>query len=367
MKAAPGNMYRYDDFFVTELFEDIGRLILGESSDSESIWNRLCELALANSPAVAEYWRRTERGRGIPDSAFRGASPYLFPDREPARTFSTSGTTSALRGQASYSPRGMELMDLSILENARCHILAGLDRPAIIRLVPPANAAPSMVMAYGMELIASTLGHPELSDVVIGERGIDYPRLTATMHAAIASGAPTVLIGASFAFVNLCHQLEERGQRFALPPGSRVIDAGGFKGRSRTVGVDEMRKLIMRTFGVASDGFVNLFGMTELASQLYDARDVCVGPLEQRPKGSTRFVQPRVRDAHTMALRDNGLGLLEVVDLCLLDRPPVLLTGDWGICTPDGVAVVGRVERGQSRGCSLTLDELTGPSREHHA
>lgn len=369
-------MYRYDDSFVTGLFEDIGRLILDASAgsasiantsiDRTSIWERLCELAIANAPEVTAYWHRTERGRGIPDAAFKSSPPYFFPDREPARSFRTSGTTGSLRGSASYSPRGLELMNLSILENARRYITAGLDRPAIIRFVPAARAAPQMIMAHGMELIAETLGDPTLSAVVIGAQGVDYERLLAALERVERAGVPAVLIGASFAFVNICEQLERDGRRFALPAGSRLIDAGGFKGLAREVGVAELRALITRTFGIAPGCFMNIFGMTELASQLYDAHDVSIGPLGQRPKARLPFVEPRVRDVDTMALRPEGRGLLEVVDLCILDRPAAVLTGDWGIGTSQGVAIIGRIERGQSRGCSLSLDEITGSARAHH-
>jgi hypothetical protein len=142
------------------------------------------------------------------------------------------------------------------------------------------------------------------------------------------------------------------------------VDAGGFKGRSRVVGVDGLRAALGRVFGIAADRCINLFGMTELASQLYDAADVAVGPLGERPKGRLTFVEPRVRDAHTLAPIERGSGLLEVADLCILDRPHVVLTGDRGIACAEGVAIAGRVERGQSRGCSLTLDEMTAGGGE---
>jgi len=355
----PHGSYHYGSSFVNELFVDIGRLVIGEHADSGSILTRLCELTAANSSVAAEYWDATEHGRGIPDSAFKSASPYLFEDCAPTRTFTTSGTTAATRGSVSYSPLGMELMRLSIVENARRHILHGLNRPAVIRFVPTEEAAPGMVMAYGMELIATTFGEPELSDVVIGPHGVDCNRLARTLKRVIAEGIPAVLIGGSSAFVNVCASLAHENVSFELPVGSRVIDAGGFKGVSTTIRIDAMRKALSATFGIADDGFVNLFGMTELASQLYDSVDQPIGPLGERPKGRLPFVEPRVRSTETMEFVDGCTGLLEVIDLCVLDRPPVLLTGDLGIATEQGVAIVGRVEKARSRGCSLTLDEIT--------
>jgi hypothetical protein len=357
--------YDYRDPSLVTLFEDMGCLVTGESVDRESVEARLLEIAEANAPELATYWRHLGRGVGIPDTAFKQRAPYLFPEEPPVRSFATSGTTGSARGRAPYSKRGLALMDLSIHHNARRHIIGALEAPAIVRLVPPERAAPEMVMAYGMERIAGDFGDPELSASVVTSSGVDLPALRALLDRAEREARPVVLIGGSFAYVNICERLEGMGVRWSLAPGSRAVDAGGFKGRSRAVDVAELRALIARSFGIAPEACLNLFGMTELASQLYDARDVAVGPLGERPKGRLPFAYPRVRDAHTLALRDAGPGLLEVVDCAVLDRPCAVLTGDVGVATPDGVAITGRVQRGTSRGCSLTLDALTSGAAAH--
>ncbi|XXU27112.1 hypothetical protein WMF36_45535 [Sorangium sp. So ce887] len=350
----------YRDPLVQRLFTMISDLLADGAGEPSAIHEQLLDLTSANSPEVRDYWRRTTRGLGVPDVAFKGSSPYLFPDEPAARTFRTSGTTRSDRGSAHYSARGLELMDLSILTSARRHVVAGLESPVILRLVPPEHLAPEMVMAHGMELIARTFGHRELSTSVLSPSGVDLALLGSRLDAAVAERLPVVLIGGSFAFVNVCDALEAQGRAWSLAPGSRMIDAGGFKGRSRAVGVDELRAVARRVFGIAAEGCVNLFGMTELASQLYDAADVAIGPLGERPKGSTPFVAPRVRDARSLSVRTEGPGLLEVVDLCVIDRPHVVLTGDLGVARGGGVAITGRIERGQSRGCSLALDAMTG-------
>lgn len=349
----------YRDAFVTRLFDDIAELIAHDAGAPAAIEARLFELGRANSPAFADYARRAPRGLGVPDSAFKLDSPYYFADEPPARTFRTSGTTGQSRGAASYSLRGMQLMDASILRQARSQIVRDIERPMFVRLVPPESLAPEMVMAHGMELIARELGHAELNACVIGARGVDYELLTARLDHAAREGLPVVLIGGSLGFVNVCAELEARRLRWCLPHGSRVVDAGGFKGRARGTDVEGLRALLQRTFGVPASACLNLFGMTELASQLYDAADDALGPQGERPKGRTSFVWPQVRDAHDLDLRAHGSGLLEVVDLCIIDRPHRILTGDRGIASERGVAVAGRIERGQSRGCSLTLDALT--------
>jgi hypothetical protein len=365
MRIAPGSAarIRYRDRLVAELLDDMHALIAGDGSLRSSVKERQRELSLVNSAKVGDYWARTSSGFGIPDCAFRDELLYLFPEEEPARIFSTSGTSGRRRGRAAYSPAGLALMNSSILKNAAAHIMSGLERPAFIRLVPTEEAAPEMVMAYGMGLIERAFADPGLSASVVGPSGVDNERLRTLLDRAVHAGVPVVMIGASLAFVNVCEQMERAGCRWELPEGSRMVDAGGFKSHFRTVGVDELRRLAFRSFGIAPENCRNIFGMTELASQFYDAADCPVGPNGERPKGSSDFARMRVRDPTSFALKDRGKGLLEVTDLCILDRPPVVLTGDIGIAAPTGVAVIGRIER-KPRGCSLVLDDLTAEASD---
>lgn len=348
----------YQDPFVTRLAEDIHSLLGGEDLLKDSILQRLLELNCANSPEVSAYWQRTSHCTGIPDTAFKGSSIYLFADESPVRTFLTSGTSSGERGTAHYSRRGLELMNASILANAQRHMFGGLERPAVIRLVPAVETAPVMIMAYGMELISAAFADPELSGSVVDERGVDYHRLEQLLRRAIADSRPVVLIGASFAFANVSERLERDNLRFQLPPRSRIFDAGGSKAQSRVINVEELRSKLERTFGIPPSMCRNLFGMTELASQLYDSTDVPLGPRGERPKCNEAFVECLVRDPDSYASKPRGVGLLEIRDLCILDRPPLVLTGDIGIASPEGVAVIGRVES-KPRGCSLVVDRWT--------
>jgi hypothetical protein len=350
----------YRDPHLETLCADIARLIVGQSTDGVAVRAGLDELTRANSPRTVDYWRRTRPGLGVPDSAYKADPPWLFPEEEPARVFRTSMTTGGVPGQVPYSARGLELMDLSIVTNARAHLMAGLDRPAVVRLVPEEAAAPGMVMAHGMALIARTFGHPTAGACVLTGAGIDLAGLRTVLDRAVAEQRPVVLIGATFAVVNLCALLVEEGLSWSLPPLSRVLDAGGSKGRAREVTVADLRAGIADRLGVPPSAHLNLFGMTELASQLYDAADEAVGPAGERPKARERFVRPIVRDPLTLEPLDAGRGLLEVVDLAALDRPCAVLTGDWAVAHPAGAAVTGRVERARGRGCSLALDAVSG-------
>ncbi|CCH31438.1 acyl-CoA reductase [Actinosynnema sp. NPDC047251] len=348
----------HDDPHVTGLFERMAALVTDQAGDPAAIHEELTELAVANAPDVARYWKQVGTGVGVPDTAYKDGGPHLFPDEPPVRVFRTSGTTGSVRGVVRYSRLGLVLKGLAVKANARRHLLVDGVRPVVVRFAPTERAAPDMAIAFDMARIQEECGDPELSTAVIGASGVDYPLLARTLDAAVATGRPVVLIGATFAFVNICDRLEAEGRRWELPAGSRMYDGGGFKGRSRVVPVDELRATVRRVFGVG--GFGNIFGMTELANQHFDGADVPVGPLGERPKESRPVAGPRVRDPRTREYLAHGPGLLEITDLSLLDRPHVLLTGDVGIATAHGVAIAGRIAGSTSRGCSLSLDEMTG-------
>lgn len=352
-------MIDYRDDTVSRLARDMEDLIDGRTS-ADSVLARLLDLAQQNCEPFARYSERFGVGIGVPDRAFKSGSPYLFPSVEPALTFETSGTTGLQKGRAHYTPLGARLLRATILAGARQNIVADLERPAIVRLVPTRDSAPCMVMAYGMQLIEETYGDPRASGSVIGPSGIDMERFAHLVERAVAADQPVVLIGGSFAFVNLCERLRALGKHWKLPRGSRMVDAGGFKGRSRSLHVEELRALARETLGISA--FTNIFGMTELASQLYDAEDRPLGPSGERPKRTLPHAWPRLRNPADLQLMAAGTGLLEVVDLCILDRPCVVLTGDLAVGDHAGVALAGRIRGSGSRGCSLTLDALTGPA-----
>lgn len=348
----------HDDPHVHRLFERLALLATDRQGDPDALHEQLVELAVANSPEVARYWKQVGTGVGVPADAYKDGGPHLFPDEPAVREFRTSGTTGAVRGRVRYTRLGLALKGIAIRANARRALIPDPVKPAVVVFAPSEEAAPDMAIAFDMARIREECGDPHYSASVIGAGGVDYDLLARTLDRAVADEVPVVMVGASFAYVNVCDRLEAEGRRWELPPGSRMFDGGGFKGRSRVMRVDDLRDSVRRVFGI--ERFGNIFGMTELANQLYDSSDEPVGPLGERPKAWQHFGGPRVRDPRTREFVTEGRGLLEITDLSLLDRPHVLLTGDLGIAHRDGVAIAGRVAGSTSRGCSLSLDELTG-------
>jgi hypothetical protein len=143
------------------------------------------------------------------------------------------------------------------------------------------------------------------------------------------------------------------------------MHAGGFKGRSRVVSGAELRDQIEQRLGVPTDHCVNLLGMTELASQLYDdtLRASVAGRAPTPGKVNPPWTRTVVVDPITLEpVPDGEPGLLVHLDLANIERPAAIRTLDVGRVLVDeagrGFEVLGRTHDAEARGCSLSIDDL---------
>jgi hypothetical protein len=156
--------------------------------------------------------------------------------------------------------------------------------------------------------------------------------------------------------------MRDRGMRHRLRDGSRLMDTGGFKGRSREVGRDELRATYLDLLGLPPTHCINEYGMTELCSQFYDAslRDAIV----RRTLGPDRKVVPpwvRTEVVHPETLDpvpDGTTGLLRHTDLANIGSVIAVQTEDVGVIVDGGFRVIGRTAGAQPRGCSIAMDDM---------
>ncbi|MCB9780294.1 MAG: hypothetical protein H6742_17125 [Alphaproteobacteria bacterium] len=351
------------DAWTDARFDELARRLFSAQIDAIPAWAALARARGVTAAGVG-HWRELPP---VPTRAFKRWPLFAGPGA-PVHEFHTSGTSLAnAPGRALFGQAGLRAMAASIRANARVMLLP---EPAaatrILVLAPRPELAPHMIMAHGMAQLVAEHGLPG-SRFLVGEGGLDVPGLMGELAASSAGeGPPLTLIGASFGFVHLLDQLEARDTRFVLPAGSRLMDAGGFKGRSREVGYDNLLAGFQARFGLPAERCVNLLGMTELASQLYDnvLRDGVAAP---RFKVCPPWVRTEVVDPGTLQpLPVGARGLLRHVDLANVDRPFVVQTDDLGERLPDGPGgevrfrVFGRATPDGSRGCSITVDEMAG-------
>jgi len=188
--------------------------------------------------------------------------------------------------------------------------------------------------------------------------------LKRAVEACTGRGTPVLLGGTAFSFAHLLDQIDE--SEIPLPPGSVIVETGGFKGRTQAVPRAELYAGLSRTFGLPLARIVNEYGMTELLSQFYEPVLLEGGPAdpEERRHIGPPWVRTSVRDPISLApARDGEVGILCHVDLANLDSVSAVLTEDLGYAVEDGFRIVGRAELAEARGCSLLAEQLVAAAR----
>ena len=176
------------------------------------------------------------------------------------------------------------------------------------------------------------------------------------------------ICGGSFGFVNFFDYCRGNGLKFRLPSGSRTLDAGGFKGKSREVKREEFVSECEAFLGIKKEYSINLLGMTEISSQFYDntLRNFHRGVNSPRAKVNPPWTKTLVVDPDTLEpLPPGQMGLLRHFDLANRGHIAAIQTDDLGRMTPEGFEVFGRSKEGEARGCSLTIDEMTHIQKEY--
>ncbi len=167
-----------------------------------------------------------------------------------------------------------------------------------------------------------------------------------------------LVLGTSFAFV---HLVDSVGQdSFHLPRRSRVMQTGGYKGRSREVPPDVLRGDLARVFGLDLRSIVGEYGMTELSSQFYERTlyeaDAPLGLYAEPPWARVLPVDP-----DTLApVSEGAVGIAKIIDLANVDSAVAVLTQDQVRRVGDGFELLGRAPGATPRGCSIAIDELLG-------
>lgn len=344
-------------------FEKLALELFAYQFETIAPYQRLCR-GQGLTPERVRAWRQIP---AVPAEAFKVHALFAGElEVERVRTFRSSGTSDPARAsQAHFSAGGLELMNLAVAEGARRSLFAelGARKLRLLVLAPSPEQAPHMIMVNGMAHLMRCFGL-EGSGFLVGDKaGLDVAALLEELRRCQEREVAVALVGSSFGFVHFFDWLEGRGERLALPQGSRLLDAGGYKGRSREIGRDEFVAWASRLCGVPAARVVNLLGMTELASQIYDAIDEGGGGRRKLPPPWMRsdVIDPRRRgEGGPRVVADGELGLLRHFDLTNVERPAMIQSEDVARRVGDGFEILGRAKGAEPRGCSLSAEDLGG-------
>jgi hypothetical protein len=226
-------------------------------------------------------------------------------------------------------------------------------------LFPTEQELPHSSLAHYLALALRHFGGAG-SGYYLGPQGLDPVGLCMMLRAAERAGEPCALLGASYAFVHVLDALRAAGECFRLPAGSRILDTGGYKSQSRELPLEEFYARLSDTFGVPRSLCINMYGMTELSTQLYDDGNAVLPSVKSGP----HWIRSRLVDP--LSGRDvprGERGVLVHCDLANFNSVTTILTEDVGVAVDGGFLLLGRAEGAQAKGCSLAVQEFLDATR----
>ena len=208
----------------------------------------------------------------------------------------------------------------------------------ILALLPAYLERSGSSLVYMMDHLIKESKHPDSGFYLD-----NLDELASLLEKRNADGHPTLLVGVSFALLDLAEQYP-----MVLSENIVVMETGGMKGRRKEMVRSELHEQLKKAFGLGA--VHSEYGMTELLSQAYS-------------KGEGLFTCPPwmkilIRDPNDpLSLLGTGQsGGINVIDLANLNSCSFLATGDLGKVHEDGsFEVLGRFDHSDIRGCNLLV------------
>lgn len=320
-------------------------------------YRRLCGARDA-SPDSIQRWQDIP---AVPAAAFKDFDVTSLPPEQRCRVFQSSGTTNQSPSRHFHDAESLAIYEASLLPWFESHLLDSSAIPTnqmhCISLTPPASGVPNSSLVHMFETIRNHFAWRKSAFTgQVGPDGAwtaDLEKTLAALDDAIATDSPALLLGTAFNFVHLLDHLMAANRRLRLPDGSRVMETGGYKGRSRALPKTELHSLITQWLGIAPECIICEYGMSELSSQAYD-RSFEDSPATDRifrfpPWARAQIISPEIG----REVAEGETGLIRIFDLANVRSVMAIQTEDLGVRPGDGFELLGRAALAEPRGCSL--------------
>ncbi len=322
-------------------------------------YRRFCE-ARGVSPDKIEHWSEIP---AIPAVGFKELELTSLPPDQRMRVFHSSGTSEQRPSRHFHDAESLSLYEASLLPWFRAHLLDGwlstdkISESHLIFLTPPPEAAPNSSLVHMFATIRR--GSPSATSYFVGTIGpdggwtVDAQQTAAILGKRDSADRPTMLLGTAFGFVHLLDWLKDQNIKLKLHSGSRVLETGGYKNRSRSMPKSELHSLIAKQLGILPANIVSEYGMSELSSQAYDAV-AGTGNFAPRifqfpPWARAQIISPETG----REVGEGETGLIRLFDLANVRSVMAIQTEDLGIRRGGGFELLGRAGLAEPRGCSL--------------
>jgi hypothetical protein len=380
---------------VEDGFNELARELFALQFKLNAPYRVFCQ-AQKITPEKIGHWAEIP---AMPAVGFKELDLTSLPVEERARVFYSSGTTGQTRSRHFHDAESLSVYEASLLSWFGVNVLgeavcvrvragdgcpAGEGNPPLpgpllppreerektmrfVMLTPSGAQAPHSSLVHMFETIAREFAPEDSSFTGYTESNGDWSldlEKTASRLRTFGEGAkrstrgacappencPVMLMGTAFSFVHLLDFIAENEMPIKLPAGSRVLETGGYKGRSRVLPKAELHALITEWLGVPRSRIVCEYGMSELSSQAYD-HPASSGErvFHFPPWARARIVSPETG----REVGEGETGLIRIFDLANVRSVMAIQTEDLGVRRGDGFELIGRATQAAPRGCSL--------------
>jgi len=247
--------------------------------------------------------------------------------------FLSSGTTG---NQSKHLVSDLSLYEKSF-RNAFQLFYGDITDYCILSLLPNYREREGSSLIYMVDDLIKSSKHPKSGFYLS-----NYKELSATILELEKKGEKTLLIGVSYALLDLAKNYPIKLKNTIL------METGGTKGKRKELLKEELHKILKEAFSL--ENIHSEYGMTELLSQSYS-------------KGNNIFKSPPwkkvlIRDVNDplSILGNNRSGGINIIDLANMYSCPFIATQDLGKLHEDGsFSVLGRFDNSDVRGCNLLV------------
>ena len=338
-------------------FEELALRAFNAQFQHNVAYRHFCE-AKNIVPEKVEAWDHVPM---VPATAFRYLSLVTGSPDAVEAVFHTSGTKSAKVAPGRHLVSRPSLYRASLLPTFRKYLVPDVSKIRFVSLIPSPIESPNSSLSYMVGAAAEAMSS-EVHWVVNRDGVLNATGLRKVLDDAALQGEEVLILGTASAFVHWLDQL--RGEELRpLPPGSRIMETGGFKTRMRYITKEQLHESLAAAVGLEPDRIVNEYGMTELLSQLYESR---LTEWDERQEGHMPppWLKVRALNPTTLApVEEHEPGLLAFFDLANLGSVCHVLTEDVGYVRDGNIHLEGRFSGSEPRGCSRAMDDLMAVNR----
>ena len=295
----------------------------------------------------------------MPTAGFKELVLTTFPAPDAAKIFQTSGSTSVNKGAHFFDT--LRLYDAAIVPPFRKYLVPDRERLSFYFLISPPAETSHSSLSYMMGVVNTHFANQEGRYFMRKEELLFEPLLRDLRR----ERQKVFLLATAFSLKGFLDFLRTKKIRLRLDEGSRLMETGGFKGRTKEISKSALYIECGERLGLKKEYCVSEYGMTELSSQFYDTTlaDQIAGIKRRSFKIGPAWTRTLVIDAATgRGAKRGARGLLRHFDLANRGSVLAVQTEDIGEKRAEGFELIGRAKNSELRGCSLTYEEFIAKS-----